>query len=392
MKNSQVSESCTESGPIAPVKCQIVLQTTGRQLFLMPRPLVAIIDIAALQHNLALARRQAPGAKVWAVVKANAYGHGLARALRGFADADGLALIEPEAALHLRELGWRKPILLLEGCFDAADMALVAQHQIETTIHCTEQIALLEQTRLERPVAVHLKMNSGMNRLGFTPAVFGAAYRRLRAHRMVGSITLMTHFANADAADNPALPLAEQMRRFDAGCTGLDAPRSVANSAATLLHAALVTQEARPGIMLYGGSPSLAPAASLGLRPAMTLQSELIGMQQIRAGDAVGYGSRFVATEAMRIGVVACGYADGYPRHAPTGTPVLVDGVMTRLLGNVSMDMLAVDLTPVPTAHVGSCVTLWGDDLPIDQVAQAAGTIGYELMCAVAPRVRITER
>ena len=358
----------------------------------MPRPLVAIIDIAALQHNLALARRQTPSAKVWAVVKANAYGHGLGRAVRGFADADGLALIEPEAAVQLRELGWVKPILLLEGCFDAADMAMVAHHRIETTVHCAEQIALLEQTRLAHPVPVHLKMNSGMNRLGFTPAAFGGAYRRMRAHWMVCAITLMTHFANADAADNPAMPLAEQMRRFEAGCAGLDAPRSVANSAATLLHAGLASDQIRPGIMLYGGSPSHASAASLGLRPAMTLQSELIGMQHIRAGDTVGYGSRFVASEAMTIGVVACGYADGYPRHAPTGTPVLVDGVMTRLLGNVSMDMLAVDLNPVATAHVGSCVTLWGDGLPIDQVAHAAGTIGYELMCAVAPRVRITER
>lgn len=358
----------------------------------MPRPLVAIIDIAALQHNLALARRHKPSAKVWAVVKANAYGHGLARALRGFADADGLALIEPEAAVQLRELGWRKPILLLEGCFDAADMAMVGSYQIEITVHCIEQIFLLEQARLERPVSVHLKMNSGMNRLGFAPAAFGAAYRRLRAHRSVGPITLMTHFANADVADNPAMPLDEQIRRFEAGCAGLEAPRSVANSASTLLHAEVTSHQTRPGIMLYGGSPSLTTAASLGLRPAMTLQSELIGLQQIRAGDAVGYGSRFVATEAMTIGIVACGYADGYPRHAPTGTPVLVDGVATELLGNVSMDMLAVNLNSVASAHVGSCVILWGDGLPIDQVAQAAGTIGYELMCAVAPRVRITER
>lgn len=358
----------------------------------MPRPLVAIIDIAALQHNLAVARRHTPAAKVWAVVKANAYGHGLVRALRGFADADGLALIEPEAAAQLRELGWQKPILLLEGCFDAADQVLAAQHRLEIAVHCTEQIALLEQTRFDAPVQVHLKMNSGMNRLGFTPDAFSAAYRRLRSHRAVGTITLMTHFANADAAGITALPLAEQLRRFQSGCAGIDALCSVSNSAANLLHAEIASNQVRPGIMLYGGSPSGASAASFDLKPAMTLQSELIGIQHIKTGDAVGYGSRFVATSPMSIGVVACGYADGYPRHAPTGTPILVDGVRTRLIGSVSMDMLTVDLTPVTTAHVGSCVTLWGDELPIDEVANAAGTIGYELMCAVAPRVRITER
>ena len=362
----------------------------------MPRPLVAIIDISALQHNLALARLRAPQAKLWAVVKANAYGHGLARAMRAFADADGLALIEPEAAVSLRELGWRKPILLLEGCFDAADTALAAQHGIEITVHSIEQIAFLERTRLAAPVAVHLKMNSGMNRLGFMPEAFAAAYRRLRAHANIGAITLMTHFANADYSEAsglaaPAITLAEQMRRFQAGCAGIDAPRSVSNSAATLCHTELGDHAVRPGIMLYGGSPSLASAASLGLRAAMTLQSELIGVQHLQRGDAVGYGSRFIASQPMTIGVVACGYADGYPRHAPTGTPILVDGVTTRLVGNVSMDMLAVDLSPIATAHVGSCVTLWGDGLPIDQVAQAAGTIGYELMCAVAPRVRSTE-
>ncbi|MEC5216226.1 alanine racemase [Actimicrobium sp. GrIS 1.19] len=358
----------------------------------MPRPLVAIIDIAALQHNLTVAKRKTPQARVWAVVKANAYGHGLERALRGFAEADGLALIEPDAAVRLRDLGWRKPILLLEGCFDAVDFAIAAQYQFDIAIHCAEQIALLEQTRFPKPVNIHLKMNSGMNRLGFTPAAFAGAFGRLRDNPAVASITLMTHFANADDADNPALPLAEQLRRFQLGSAGLDAPVSVSNSGATLLHAGLTSHQVRPGVMLYGGSPGTAPAADFDLRPAMTLQSELIGIQQIHAGEAVGYGSRFVAPVPMSVGVVACGYADGYPRHAPTGTPILVQGMRTRVIGNISMDMLTVDLTPVPTAHVGSCVTLWGDDLPIDEVARAAGTIGYELMCAIAPRVRVTER
>ena len=361
----------------------------------MPRPLVVIIDISALQHNLAEARRRLPAATTWAVVKANAYGHGLERGMRAFGAADGLALIEPEAAVALRELGWQKPILLLEGCFDLSDFRLAAQHKFEVTIHCPQQIGWLEKTRFDVPVNVHLKMNSGMNRLGFMPQDFSAAYRRLRANAQVGSIALMTHFANADAADNPGLPLAEQVRRFELGSAGLDAPWNISNSAATLLHADMRSHQVRPGIMLYGGSPGAhktSPAGAFGLRSAMTLQSELIGIQQIHPADAVGYGSRFIADAPMTIGVVACGYADGYPRHAPTGTPVLVDGVRTRLVGNISMDMMTVDLTAIPTAHHGSCVTLWGDGLPIDEVAEAAGTIGYELMCAIAPRVRVTER
>ena len=358
----------------------------------MPRPLVAIIDIAAMQHNLAVARRQTPHAQVWAVVKANAYGHGLERAMRGFGEADGLALLEPEGARALREMAWQKPILLLEGCFDLADFALVARYRLETAIHCIEQITWLEQTRFEAPVNVHLKLNSGMNRLGFSTQNFGAAYRRLRSNPAVGTITAMTHFANADEAGNPALPLAQQIDCFDIALGDLPVTRSLSNSAATVLHGDLRTDQTRPGIMLYGGSPCALAAAHFDLRPAMTLQSELIGIQHLRPGAAVGYGSRFVADVPMTIGVVACGYADGYPRHAPTGTPVLVDGVATRLIGNVSMDMLTVDLTPVPSAHIGSCVTLWGEGLPIDSVAHSAGTIGYELMCAVAPRVRISER
>ncbi|GAA4028293.1 alanine racemase [Actimicrobium antarcticum] len=345
-----------------------------------------------MQHNLHVARQQAPAAHLWAVVKANAYGHGLERGMRGFAAADGLALVEPDAAVRLRELGWTKPILLLEGCFDAIDFKLAALHGVEVAIHSSQQIGWLEQTRFEAPINVHLKMNSGMNRLGFMPVDFAAAYQRLRSHRSVGSISLMTHFANADQSDPPALPMAEQLRRFHIGSLGIDAPVSLANSAALLQHHDLVSNQVRPGIMLYGATPSAKPAARLGLRSAMTLQSELIGIQHILPGEAVGYGSRFVADAPMTIGVVACGYADGYPRHAPTGTPVLVDGVRTRLIGNVSMDMLTVDLTPIATAHHGSCVTLWGDALPIDEVAQAAGTIGYELMCAIAPRVRMTER
>ncbi|MBG6222121.1 MULTISPECIES: alanine racemase [unclassified Janthinobacterium] len=363
----------------------------------MPRPLIATIHLDAMQQNLARARACARGAKVWAVVKANAYGHGLERAMRGFADADGLALVELDYAVRLRELGWTKPILLLEGFFDASDLPVMAQYQLNGSVHCEEQIALLAAARLPHAIDVHLKMNTGMNRLGFTPHTVAAAYARLRAMAHIGTITLITHFANADAAAATRLPLAQQMSRFEAGVAsiatvsmGTVLPRSLCNSAAMLLHH-LDSDWVRPGIMLYGATPGGAAAQALGLLPTMTLRSSIIGIQDIDAGAVVGYGSGYEAAGKTRVGVVACGYADGYPRHAPDGTPVLVDGVRTGLIGRVSMDMLMVDLTHVPGARVGSSVTLWGQGMPIDEVAMAAGTIGYELMCALAPRVPVNE-
>jgi len=357
----------------------------------MPRPLVAAIDIGAMRSNLAVAKRAAPHAKVWAVVKADAYGHGLERGMRAFSEADGLGLVEPDGALRLRELGWQKPILLLEGFFDREDLEAIGGHAIDTVIHCHEQIAMLEHARPPMPLDVHLKMNSGMNRLGFAPDAFRAAYQRLRAIPAVRNIILMTHFANADDAGNAGLPFVEQMARFTEAAAGIPGERSLANSATTLLHPEAAADWVRPGVMLYGGTPGGKTAAEFGLLPAMTLSSEIIGIQQVPSGAAVGYGSRFVAERPMTIGVVACGYADGYPRHAPDGTPVLVDGVRTGIVGRVSMDMITVDLSGVPNARVGSRVVLWGQDLPIDKVASAAGTIGYELMCALAPRVRVTE-
>jgi alanine racemase len=361
----------------------------------MPRPLSATIHLDSMQHNLARARAEAPHAKIWAVVKANAYGHGLERGMRGFASADGLALIETENAVCLREAGWTKPILLLEGFFDPSDVPLLAEHTINSAVHNIEQVKMLEYTQLYRPIDVHLKMNTGMNRLGFRPDEYAAAYQRLRAIPGIGHITHMTHFANADELEHPRLTIAEQVRRFQFGAEGLAGERSLSNSGGVLhqgqLGDSLSNDWVRPGIMLYGGTPGARSAQDYGLRPTMTLRSEVIGIQHIEAGDTVGYGSRFEATGPMMVGVVACGYADGYPRHAPHGTPVVVDGVRTSLVGRVSMDMMTVDLTPVPNARVGSKVLLWGDGLPIDEVAQAAGTIGYELMCALAARVRVLE-
>jgi alanine racemase len=302
----------------------------------------------------------------------------------------------------LRQAGWTKPILLLEGFFHEEDLPLVRRYQIDIAVHNTEQIDVLTEFSLRDAgkIRVHLKINGGMNRLGFKPDHAAAAFLRLQAIAGVEVVDMVMHFANADDEFNVNLSLKEQLRRFalaqDAVAvhapilgpiTGSLLPKCLSNSAAILLQKGLKTDWIRAGIMLYGGSPTDVPSTAFGLRPGMTLRSELIAIQELEAGDAVGYGSRFVAPAAMRIGIVACGYADGYPRQAPNGTPVLVDGVHTVLVGRVSMDMLTVDLTPVPQAHVGSSVVLWGEGLPIDDVAHAAGTIGYELMCAVAQRV-----
>ena len=351
----------------------------------MARPLVAHVELAALAANLARVRSYAPRAEVLAVVKANAYGHGIERALPALGAADGLALIELDAAIRLRERGYRRPLLLLEGFFDASELEAIAAHALGIVVHSADQVRMLEHAALARPLDVYLKINSGMNRLGIDAADARALAARLDAAPSVATLHLMTHFAAADAADGVAEPLA----RFRAACEGLPYARSLANSAGVVRYAEVGGDSVRPGIMLYGSSPfAQRPAAALGLVPVMTLRSRLIAVQSLARGESVGYGATFVAREATRIGVVACGYADGYPRHAPNGTPVLVCGRRVPMAGRVSMDMLTVDLSSVPQADVGSDVVLWGEGLPVDDVAQAAGTVGYELLCAVAPRVR----
>jgi alanine racemase len=359
----------------------------------MPRPIEALIHPAALAHNLARARAAAPDARVWAVVKANAYGHGIARAFDGLRGADGFALLDLAEAQQVRELGWRGPILLLEGVFEPRDLELCSRLHLWHVVHCAEQIDWLAAHKTQQGHRVFLKVNSGMNRLGFRPEVLRSAWARLNALPQVDEISLMTHFADADA--DPAGSVARQAAAFDTATRDLPGERSLSNSAATL-RLALKSDWVRAGILCYGSAPDF-PAHDIrhwNLQPAMTLRSKLIATQQLAPGDTVGYGSSYTAREAMRIGIVACGYADGYPRHAGTDTPVLVDGVRTGSVGRVSMDMLAVDLTPVPAAATGSEVTLWGHGpqgslLAIDDVAHAAGTIGYELMCALAPRVPV---
>jgi len=364
-------------------------------LFAMPRPIQATIHTSALRHNLARLRSVAPDAHVWAVVKANAYGHGLENVFEGLRGADGFALLDLSEASRVRALGWRGPILLLEGVFEPRDLELCSRLHLWHVVHCDEQIDMLALHKTHEPHRVFLKMNSGMNRLGFTPQRFRSAWTRLNALPQVDEISLVTHFGNADGP----LGIAEQMARFDEATRDLPGERNVSNSAATLRHAHDTAAKAdwiRPGIALYGSSPDFPEHGCVDwdLQPAMSLNAKIIAVQDVPIGGSVGYGALFVAEQPTRVGVVACGYADGYPRICPTGTPVLVDGVRTRTLGRVSMDMLAVDLSEMPEAGMGSTATLWGQAsngalLSIDEVARAAGTVGYELLCGLSERVPV---
>ena len=352
------------------------------------RPLFATIDTAALRHNLSVVRRHAPASKVFAVIKANAYGHGLLRAAAALSAADGYALIELEDAVRLREAGVRQPIALLEGFFDADELPLLARYRLATVIHSLEQVAALDGLAAGAGLDVMLKVNTGMNRLGLSPAEFGQARDRLRRHPGIKTITLMTHFANADEARG----VDWQMERLRQLPDSEALPRSLANSAAVLRYPQTHADWVRPGIMLYGCSPFPdGIGAESGLMPAMTLESRIIAVQDLRPGDTVGYGGAFRAERPLRIGVVACGYGDGYPRHAPNGTPVSVAGRLTGTVGRVSMDMLCVDLSDIPEARTGTRVVLWGEGVPVERVAQAAGTVGYQLLCGITPRVRIVE-
>jgi len=353
----------------------------------MPRPISATLHLAAFDNNLQVIRRFAPTAKIWSVVKANAYGHGIDRVWQSLANTDGFALLDLAEAVMLRDAGWQGPILLLEGFFQAQDLALIDRYRLTTAVHSDWQLAAIAEAQLSAPLAVYLKINSGMNRLGFAPARLPQVWQQAQQIRNIAAITLMSHFATADGPQG----VTQQMATIDAAAAALPLPRCLANSAATLWHPATHGSWVRPGIVLYGASPSgqWRDIAETGLQSTMSLRSEIIALQTLQPGDRVGYGWRYAASAVQRIGIVACGYADGYPRHAPSGTPVWVDGVLTRTVGTVSMDMLAVDLTSCPQASIGTPVELWGRHLPVDEVAAAAGTLGYELLTALAQRVPV---
>lgn len=353
----------------------------------MPRPIQAHIDLSALEHNLQLARRSTR-ARIMAVIKANAYGHGLLRTASALNAADGFALLDMHDAVRLREIGFRQTMLMLEGSFSADDMELMAAHELASVVHTPQQLDMLDAYPRREGLQVWLKVNSGMNRLGFAPEDVPAAMDRLKSHPAVREIVLMTHFASAGEAAG----MGGQLERFSETAAPYQVAHSLANSAALLRFPQSHGDWVRPGIMLYGSSPfDDTSAEQIGLRPVMTLRSEIIAIQELKAGECVGYGGTYCADSPMRVGVVACGYGDGYPRHAGTGTPVLVEGQRTRTLGRVSMDMLCADLSALPDARVGSRVTLWGEGLSIDEIARASGTISYELLCVVTARVPIVE-
>ncbi|QID19230.1 alanine racemase [Nitrogeniibacter mangrovi] len=345
----------------------------------MSRPAFAHVDLNALRHNYQLARSR-HGGRALAVIKANAYGHGAVPCARALApEADGFAVAVVEEAVALREAGIGGPILVLEGAFGADDLARAEAFDLWLVVHHRDQVFLFEQHPPTRPVPVWLKMDSGMHRAGFAPGHFAAAHEKLASLPGVGEITLMTHFARADEPDE--LATARQVRTFDDATAQLPGARSLCNSGGILGWPRAHRDWSRPGIMLYGADPM--PAEGHGLEPVMTLGSAIIGVRELPAGEAIGYGGRFVTERPTRIGLVAMGYADGYPRTAPDGTPVAVDGALTRLIGRVSMDMLMVDLTELPAAGMGAPVELWGRTVPVNTVARAAGTIAYELLCNV---------
>ena len=354
----------------------------------MSRPIQATISASALRHNYRAAKLAAPSSRVLAIVKANAYGHGLDRVASALPDADGFGIVEVEWALSLKEMYPDKPVLLLEGFFEPEDLRLASSAGLACAIHNEEQLRMLEVDKPNRAIDAWLKINTGMNRLGFQPNAARAALERLRRSGTTRSITLMTHFATSETPGG----IVEAMRRFEEATKGIDLPRSLSNTGAIFSHPEAHADVARLGIGLYGATPFTdRPASTLGLSPAMTVSSRLIAVQELRAGEAVGYGGHFRADRPMRIGIVACGYADGYPRHAPAGTPILVAGGRTSVAGRVSMDMITVDLTPVPSATVGSPVVLWGEGMPVDEVAMASGTVGYELLCGVTKRVPMVD-
>ncbi len=349
------------------------------------RQLVAQINLSALRQNLKRVRDYVSAAQIFAVVKADAYGHGLKRILPALDEVDGLALMELPAAIELREANYTRRILLLEGFFRVGELKEFSQYRIATVVHNHEQLQMLEKTKLEKPLEVFLSVNTGMNRLGIKPHETKAFCERLSALPAVAALRLMTHLARAETKEGSA----EALARFESACAGLSYPRSIANSAGVLRFRTVGGDIVRPGLMIYGASPIIdRPARLFGLQPVMSLRSELIAVQDVPEGEYVGYGEVYRTTRPTRIGVVACGYADGYPITARPGTPVQVAGKRATIAGRVSMDMLTVDITDIPEAHPGSPVLLWGDGLPVDDVARWSGLIPYQLLCAIAPRVK----
>ena len=356
----------------------------------MTRPVHASIDLDALQHNFNQVRQLAPESRQMAIVKADAYGHGLLMCCRALKEADSFGLLDLADAVSLRKAGFSHPVCLLEGFFSKDEIPLIAENNFEPVIHSDWQLDILDNTPQEQGLAVWLKIDTGMHRLGFAPEKFKSVLNRLSAMKCIKRVAVMSHLSDADLREDPKT--AYQLKEFLSRTESTSLDRSIANSAAVLAHPECYLDWVRPGIMLYGSSPFVdSSAGSLNLKPVMSLRSEIISIKKCQKGDAVGYGSSWQCPQDMKIGVVACGYGDGYPRHAPSGTPVMVAGKLTQLIARVSMDMITVDLRGIDSATTGSPVELWGRDVSVDTVAEMAATISYELLCGVAKRVKRQE-
>ncbi len=354
----------------------------------MSRPAQVVINLAALRHNYSRVRALAPASKIISVVKADAYGHGLVRVASTLIDTDAFGVACLEEAMELRDAGIRKPIILLEGPYSGTELQDITRLDLDIVVHHPDQIQMLEQYPGKAAIRVWMKVDSGMHRLGFDPATVVASWQRLKKCSAVHpDIRLMTHLANAS---NPASPMTlAQLDTFNKTCGAIQAQRTIANSAGIVAWPQAHADYVRPGLMLYGVSPiDNTESSALGLLPVMSLQSTLISIREVKKGEPVGYGADWLCPQDMLVGIVAAGYGDGFPRHGRTDTPITINGRRTRIIGNPSMDMLTVDLSTVPGVKTGDPVELWGNSLPVEEVAKAAGTIAYELLCAVHKRLR----
>jgi alanine racemase len=352
----------------------------------------AVLNTDAVKHNLSVVRRHAPGAKIMAVIKANGYGHGLQRIAEVLTDADAFAVARGDEGIRLRKAGFKQPVTVLEGFRNGEELDLFLSYGLDTVVHSFPQLEILESRPETARLGVWLKIDTGMNRLGFRPADFGHAHQRLRECRVVkDAVRFMTHLANAD--DKTDAKTLQQIALFNETLAGCPGERSIANSAGVLGWKDALTDWVRPGVMLYGISPFPAQAGKqLGLKPVMGLYSQLIAVKPVYKGETVGYSGAWRCPESTLLGVIAVGYGDGYPRYARNGTPVLVNGRRVPLIGRVSMDMITVDLASQPDARPGDPVTLWNDELPVEEIAQCADTIPYTLVCGITQRVQIIER
>jgi alanine racemase len=352
----------------------------------------AVLNTDAVKHNLSVVRRYAPAAKIMAVIKANGYGHGLQRIAEVLTEVDAFAVARGDEGIRLRKAGFAQPITVLEGFRNGEELDAFLLHGLDTVVHSFQQLEILEARREQAALGVWLKIDTGMNRLGFRPAEVAGVYQRLRRCRIISdALRFMTHLASADDKTDPKTP--HQIALFNDTLAGYTGERSIANSAGILGWKEALTDWVRPGVMLYGISPFPEQTGKkLGLRPVMGLYSQLIAVKPVYKGETIGYSGTWRCPESTLLGVIAVGYGDGYPRYARAGTPVLVNGRRVPLIGRVSMDMITVDLASQPNAKPGDPVTLWNDDLPVEEIAQCADTIPYTLVCGITQRVQIIER